>query len=162
MTGKMITGMLLSLTLLACAAFGCQGACGIQERETAGMVQSRENVGNTRIEKMEAGAGTENEASGENASGDEDSVDTAAEEKNTVEQRASAQIEDFPIINQMPELPTGCEITALTMVLDHYGYPVDKTVMASEYLPTASADRYYGADGRLVYGRRRLCGLEHQ
>lgn len=51
----------------------------------------------------------------------------------------------------MPELPTGCEITALTMVLDHYGYLVDKTVMASEYLPTASADRYYGADGRL-YG----------
>lgn len=160
MTGKMITGMLLSLTLLACAAFGCQGACGIQERETAGMVQSRENRENIRIEKVEAGA--ENESSGKNASEDEGSVDTAAEEKNTVEQRASAQIEDFPIINQMPELPTGCEITALTMVLDHYGYPVDKTVMASEYLPTASADRYYGADGRLVYGRRRLCGLEHQ
>lgn len=151
MTGKMITGMLLSLTLLACAAFGCQGACGLRERETAGMVQSRENVGNTRIEKVEAGAGAENEASGENASGDEGSVDTAAEEKNVVEQRASAQIEDFPIINQMPELPTGCEITALTMMLDHYGYLVDKTVMASEYLPTASADRYYGADGRL-YG----------
>lgn len=160
MAGKMITGMLLSLTLLACAAFGCQGACGIQERETAGMVQSRENRENIRIEKVEAGA--ENESSGENASEDEGSVDTAAEEKNTVEQRASAQIEDFPIINQMPELPTGCEITALTMVLDHYGYPVDKTVMASEYLPTASADRYYGADGRLVYGRRRLCGLEYQ
>ena len=62
----------------------------------------------------------------------------------------SAQIEDFPIIYQMPELPTGCEITALTMAVNYYGYPADKTVMASEYLPTASANRYYGADGYLA------------
>ena len=67
------------------------------------------------------------------------------------EEMTSAQIEDFPIIYQMPELPTGCEITALTMAVNYYGYPADKTVMASEYLPTASANRYYGADGRL-YG----------
>lgn len=60
-------------------------------------------------------------------------------------------IEDFPIILQMPELPTGCEITALTMVLRYYGYDADKTVMASEYLPTMDAGCYYGADGRL-YG----------
>ena len=72
-------------------------------------------------------------------------------EMNLTEEMTSAQIEDFPIIYQMPELPTGCEITALTMAVNYYGYPADKTVMASEYLPTASANRYYGADGRL-YG----------
>ena len=55
------------------------------------------------------------------------------------------------VIMQMPELPTGCEITALTMMLDHYGYAVDKTVMASEYLPVSPAGLYYGADGTL-YG----------
>lgn len=60
-------------------------------------------------------------------------------------------IEDFPVILQMPELPTGCEITAMTMALHYYGYDVDKTTMASEYLPTVSANRYYGEDGRL-YG----------
>ena len=60
-------------------------------------------------------------------------------------------IEDFPMIFQMPELPTGCEITAMTMALHYYGYNVDKTTMAAEYLPTVSANRYYGEDGRL-YG----------
>lgn len=60
-------------------------------------------------------------------------------------------IEDFPLILQMPELPTGCEITAMTMALHYYGYDVDKTTMAAEYLPTVSANRYYGEDGRL-YG----------
>ncbi len=60
-------------------------------------------------------------------------------------------IEDLPLILQMPELPTGCEITAMTMALQYYGYDVDKTTMAAEYLPTVSANRYFGEDGRL-YG----------
>lgn len=61
------------------------------------------------------------------------------------------RIEEFPVVFQMPELPTGCEITAMTMVLNYYGFGVDKTVMAAEYLPTVSANLYYGGDGRL-YG----------
>lgn len=64
---------------------------------------------------------------------------------------SSYQIEDFPIILQMPELPTGCEITALTMTLNYYGFRADKTVMASEYLPTAPAAFYYREDGSM-YG----------
>ena len=36
------------------------------------------------------------------------------------------EIQDFEIIYQEPELPTGCEITALTMVLHYYGFDVDK------------------------------------
>ncbi len=40
----------------------------------------------------------------------------------------------FTAISQNPELPTGCEITALTMVLNYYGYPVKKEVMADKYL----------------------------
>lgn len=84
----------------------------------------------------------------QNAEPEETASAQAAEPE---EEMTSAQIEDFPIIYQMPELPTGCEITALTMAVNYYGYPADKTVMASEYLPTASANRYYGTDGRL-YG----------
>lgn len=61
------------------------------------------------------------------------------------------RIDNFPIIGQMPELPTGCEITALTMALQYYGYDADKVTMASEYLPTAGTGNYYGDDGRL-YG----------
>ena len=61
-------------------------------------------------------------------------------------------IPNFPILYQMPELPTGCEITALTMVLHYYGYDVDKTTMAGRYLPTVPASFSYGADGRRYGG----------
>lgn len=65
---------------------------------------------------------------------------------------ASYQIENFPVIYQMPELPTGCEITAMTMMLNYYGLPAEKVEMATAYLPTLlSAETYFGEDGRL-YG----------
>lgn len=60
-------------------------------------------------------------------------------------------IPNFEAVGQMPELPTGCEITAMTMVLNYYGYQADKVEMATEYLPTVPANLYYGSDGRL-YG----------
>lgn len=67
----------------------------------------------------------------------------------------SFRLADFPVLYQMPELPTGCEITALTMVLHFYGYPVDKTTMAADYLPKARANLHEGADGRLYGGDLR-------
>ena len=67
------------------------------------------------------------------------------------EAAAAYSIQDFEIMLQMPELPTGCEITAMTMVLNYYGYPADKVEMATEYLPVVSANLYYGDDG-LLYG----------
>lgn len=61
-------------------------------------------------------------------------------------------IPNFPIVYQTPQLPTGCEITALTMVLQYYGLNAEKEVMAADYLPTSpSTNRYTGSDGR-VYG----------
>ncbi len=60
-------------------------------------------------------------------------------------------ISGFPIIWQMPELPTGCEVTALTMAMRYYGYNVSKVTMASRYLPKVSPYFYYGSGGRL-YG----------
>lgn len=41
---------------------------------------------------------------------------------------------DVKYLPQNPELPTGCEITSLTTVLNFYGYDVTKTVMADKYL----------------------------
>ncbi|WP_049962602.1 C39 family peptidase [Ruminococcus sp. HUN007] len=41
-------------------------------------------------------------------------------------------------VMQNPELPTGCEITALTTVLNYMGYNVSKTELAKNYLTTAS------------------------
>ena len=54
----------------------------------------------------------------------------------------------LPVNNvmQTPELPNGCEITALTIVLNYYGFSVDKLTMADTYLPkeedTYTADFY--------------------
>lgn len=141
MEGKNFAGCIACLALLA-ALFGVSSgwACDLNAAE-----QERAGHGEALILEDDAGAlqalQTERQI-------EELQISQAEEQK---EDSISAKIEGFPIINQMPELPTGCEITALTMVINYYGYPVDKTVMASTYLPTASADRYYGADGRL-YG----------
>lgn len=77
--------------------------------------------------------------------------ETQLEQTIKMQTPAQYQIENFPIINQMPELPTGCEITALTMAVNYYGYDIDKVTMATEYLPTVSANLHYGSDG-LLYG----------
>ena len=47
----------------------------------------------------------------------------------------SRSLAAFPVIGQHPELPTGCEATALTMVLNYYGFPADKMDIAVNYLP---------------------------
>lgn len=46
---------------------------------------------------------------------------------------SSAAIE-LELVYQNPELPTGCESVALTMLLKYYGFELDKTTIASEYL----------------------------
>lgn len=46
----------------------------------------------------------------------------------------AARIDASPLL-QLPELPTGCEITSLTSVLNYLGYSVSKGTMADYYLP---------------------------
>lgn len=55
----------------------------------------------------------------------------------------ACQTLNFPVVLQKPELPTGCEITALTMLMNYYGYPVSKVTMARDYLPTVKSG-YWG------------------
>ena len=81
----------------------------------------------------------------------EDNVQEHLAEQESVIVESEHQINSFDIIFQMPELPTGCEITALTMVLNYYGMEVDKVEMATKYLPTQQLNLYYGSDG-LLYG----------
>lgn len=58
-------------------------------------------------------------------------------------------------ILQYPELPTGCEIVSLTMLLNYHGYNADKITLAREYLPKLGfyyeGGVYYGADFRTTF-----------
>ena len=84
----------------------------------------------------------------------ENKTETAEEQTKTVvskEVPEAYQIEGFDLILQMPELPTGCEITAMTMALQYYGLEADKLTMATEYLPSVPLSLQYGSDG-LLYG----------
>ncbi|WP_053982848.1 C39 family peptidase [Niameybacter massiliensis] len=59
-------------------------------------------------------------------------------------------IQGVPIINQHPELPTGCELTALTMLLQYNGVKVSKQQVAKEVvkvpIPYTSNGKLYGGD----------------
>lgn len=50
------------------------------------------------------------------------------------EANAKAEL-DVKYISQLPELPNGCEVTALTTVLNYLGYNVTKETMSDDYLP---------------------------
>ena len=57
----------------------------------------------------------------------------------------------FKLILQNPELPTGCEITAMTMAMNYCGIRVSKMEIAEKYLPRRPYHIFLGADQR-AYG----------
>ena len=52
-----------------------------------------------------------------------------------------------PLVMQNPELPTGCEITSVAMVVNFYGYDYDKITMTDKYLD--KSNNFYHKDGQL-------------
>ena len=73
----------------------------------------------------------------------EENVEEYFVEQESAIAESEHQINLFDIIFQMPELPIGCETTALTMVLNYYGMEADKIEMATKYLPTQELNLYY-------------------
>lgn len=71
------------------------------------------------------------------------------EGKKTTTYNADGQIiavyNDAEVISQLPELPTGCEITAVTMMLRYAGYNVNKIQLANEMPRSNNGD--YGFVG---------------
>lgn len=60
--------------------------------------------------------------------------ETTKKENDTVQKSNSRFKLDVEPVLQLPELPTGCEITSLATVLNYYGYDISKTQLADEYL----------------------------
>ncbi|UJF35237.1 C39 family peptidase [Paenibacillus hexagrammi] len=65
------------------------------------------------------------------------------------EKPASATI-DAPIIEQLPELPAGCEITTLTMLLQFSGMDKTKMQLMAE-MPVDQTPIVYNGDGSIKY-----------
>lgn len=69
----------------------------------------------------------------------------------------SSVIEGFETVMQTPELPTGCEITALAQTLNFYGFGIDKTELCDTFMPMDINGYYtmndvYLGDPRTNYG----------
>jgi uncharacterized protein YvpB len=56
---------------------------------------------------------------------------------------------DMENILQLPELPTGCEITALTILLRYCGFDADKVDLATNYLPVSWGNYNVDEEGRI-------------
>lgn len=116
---------------MSCLFSGCTG------NQAVDTLNSQIQQSETKTESSQISQQTSFEESSEEASHNEEPEEPLLE------------ITDFPIIYQMPELPTGCEITAMTMVLNFYGFDVDKVTMATQYLPTLPANLHYDEGGKL-------------
>lgn len=59
----------------------------------------------------------------------------------TLEVSPAHEIRDVPLLAQMPELPTGCEVTSLAMLLQYEGVAVEKEDVA-KHLPRVEVPSY--------------------
>ena len=63
------------------------------------------------------------------------------------------KIKGVPIIKQRPELPRGCEVTSLAMILNYYKVKVDKMKLANEVIK--SKEKYVIQDNIVYFGDLR-------
>ncbi|AMP21468.1 hypothetical protein AZF37_09815 (plasmid) [endosymbiont 'TC1' of Trimyema compressum] len=64
----------------------------------------------------------------------------------TVKEREVPIILNVPIVSQLPELPTGCEVAAITMVLNYNNININKVELAYE-MPLDNNNPNYGYVG---------------
>ena len=70
-------------------------------------------------------------------------------------------IDGFEAVLQNPELPTGCEITALTQTLNFYGFDIDKVTLCDTFMPT-DFDGYYTMNQVYIGNPRATNGFRYR
>ena len=79
-----------------------------------------------------------------------------------VEEVPAEHVLDVDVIYQRPELPTGCEVTSLTALLQYLGFDVDKTTMTllrTHWMMPTLACRRRAMDSAVMlrfWSRRRM------
>lgn len=73
---------------------------------------------------------------------------------------------DVEHIYQLPELPNGCEVTSLAIVLNHLKYDIDKITLFYDYMPRSDYQNgdpwttYVGSAANLGYGCYAPCVVD--
>ena len=157
---KKITTIILAVVVFA-AGFGAgniyRSICKAAENKSGAAIENETESD----EKIDADMASSNEIEAVTVEGEPEREETESEtvavglestllSEKVLRNSTETQLADFEIIEQYPELPTGCEITAMTMVLNYYGYNVDKVTMALDYMPKVQAEFYRSEDGRLM------------
>ena len=93
---------------------------------------------------------TDYAASPQPAESDEDETDDKGDVSESQAELPAAASLDAPVVRQFPELPAGCEITSLTMLLQYYGVQKDKMELVKE-MKTDPTPVRLGKNGSIAY-----------
>ena len=149
---KKITVMVLAVVVFA-AGFGAgniyRSICKAAESKSGAAIENGTEVLDQEAKNADLNGMTESESEMQSETVAVGLESTLLSEK-VSRNSTGTLLTDFDIMEQYPELPTGCEITAMTMGLNYYGYNVDKVTMAMDYMPKVQAEFYRSEDGRLM------------